>query len=256
MAKKIFGLASVEIGTIESDGGMATVLIAVGETVSETATMTSEDNTTTDFTIEESDSPVESIVSEAGRLTFNWSSYKVDYGNLIALLGGSGTAFAAAGRILTLGAVTGGSGYANATYNNVPLTGGTGSGATANIVVAGGTVTTVTLVNAGSGYTAGNTLSASAANLGGAGSGFSVPASTVGTLVAETWDAPDAFPDIERSIKLTDKKGNVVKIPRAKISTKLGLSFSKTSLGQLDMIATVLQPAKAGTKRLSIEFAN
>jgi hypothetical protein len=70
------------------------------------------------------------------------------------------------------GAITGGSLYTAGTYTNVPLTGGTGSGATANIAVAGGAVTAVTLVNRGSGYTSGDTLSASAANIGGTGSGF------------------------------------------------------------------------------------
>ena len=46
-----------------------------------------------------------------------------------------------------------GSGYTNGTYYNVALTGSaTGTGATANIVVAGGLVTSVTMFNHGSGY--------------------------------------------------------------------------------------------------------
>jgi len=46
-----------------------------------------------------------------------------------------------------------GSGYTNGTYYNVALTGSaTGTGATANIVVAGGIVTSVTMFNHGSGY--------------------------------------------------------------------------------------------------------
>ena len=68
--------------------------------------------------------------------------------------------------------VTAGSLYVNATYVAVPLTGGTGSGATADIVVGGGVVTTVTIVDGGNGYVTGDVLSASNANLGGAGSGF------------------------------------------------------------------------------------
>jgi hypothetical protein len=86
-------------------------------------------------------------------------------------------------RILTLGAITAGSGYSAAgTYTNVPLTGGTGSGAQATITVAGGAVTVVTLTARGFGYTAADALSAANSNLGGAGSGFSIPASTVGTI--------------------------------------------------------------------------
>lgn len=89
---------------------------------------------------------------------------------------------AATRRILTLGAITAGSGYTGAgTYNNVPLTGGSGTGAQATIVVAGGVVTTVTITRRGRGYTAGNTLSAANTNIGGAGTGFSIPVGTVGT---------------------------------------------------------------------------
>lgn len=55
----------------------------------------------------------------------------------------------------------GGSSYTNGTYTNKALTGGSGSGATATIVVSGGTVTSVTIYNKGTGYAVGNTLSAS-----------------------------------------------------------------------------------------------
>lgn len=260
MAKKIFGLAGVKIAPIASDGGMGTALTTVGETVSGTATMAQEDNTVTDFKIEESDSPVESIVSAAGKVTFSWSSYKVDYNTLVKLLGGTGNLPQPVGAVLTLGALTGGTSYTNGYYEDVPLTVNTGggTGARANITIAGGAVTNVELTSAGSGYTATtNTLSALAANIGGTGSGFGVVVGTVqSTAALEKWEAPDAFPDIERSLQITDGKGNIVKVPRAKISTKLGLSFAKDKLGQLDMVATVLQPTKANEKRMTILFAN
>jgi hypothetical protein len=255
MAKKIFGLAAVEMGTIEPDGGMATSLTPVGETVSGTATMAQEDNTTTNFTIEESSSPIESFISESGAISFAWSSYKIDSATLYKFFGGVVTAFAAPGRVLTVGSITAGSLYTNGSYPGVPLTGGTGTGATADITVAGGIVTTVTLVNRGSGYTIGDELSAAAASIGGTGSGFEIPVATVGTLVKEKWAAPDEFPDIEASLKLTDKKGNIVTLPRVKISSKMNVAFSKESLGQLDMVATVLQPTKVGEPRITFEFA-
>lgn len=81
--------------------------------------------------------------------------------------------------VATFGAITGGSSYENGTYDDVLLTGGTGTGATANIVVAGGVVTTVNIVSRGRGYTAGDSLSAAQADLGGAGSGFAVAVATV-----------------------------------------------------------------------------
>jgi hypothetical protein len=92
-----------------------------------------------------------------------------------------------AGGITAFGTLTGGSGYASGfsnTYVFVPLTGGTGSGAQATIAVTAGVVTSVTIStdNPGSGYLAGDVLSAAAANLGGTGSGFSIVVKTVGIV--------------------------------------------------------------------------
>jgi hypothetical protein len=81
--------------------------------------------------------------------------------------------------IKTLGAITGGSGYVNGSYVNVPLTGGSGANARATIGVAGGAVTTVTITARGAGYAAGDSLSASNTNLGGTGSGFAVLVSDI-----------------------------------------------------------------------------
>lgn len=84
-----------------------------------------------------------------------------------------------ANAVKTLGAITGGSGGTPGNYFSVPLTGGTGSGAQATVVVgSGGDVTSVTISIVGSGYTAGDTLSAVSINIGGV-TGFSVPAASV-----------------------------------------------------------------------------
>lgn len=93
--------------------------------------------------------------------------------------------------ISLLGAITPGSGYTNdGTYTNVPLTGGTGTTATADIVVTGGKVTSVTLKSAGKEYKQGDSLSAAAANIGTSGSGFAV----VVSRVAYTPDSYGALP--------------------------------------------------------------
>ena len=87
--------------------------------------------------------------------------------------------FTFTGLVLTLNTLVGGTLYTNGTYTNVTLTGGSGSGAKATIVVSGGSVTTVTLTAAGNGYVVGNTLSATAATIGGTGSGFSINVATI-----------------------------------------------------------------------------
>ena len=68
---------------------------------------------------------------------------------------------------------SGGTLYTNGTYTGVALTGGTGVGAFATVTVSSGAVTLVVITTAGSGYLVGDILSASAASIGGTGSGFS-----------------------------------------------------------------------------------
>jgi hypothetical protein len=91
------------------------------------------------------------------------------------------------GQLSTFGTITGGSAYINGTYVNVPLTGGSGAAAYATIVVSGGAVTSVAVTDPGCGYIVGDTLSAAVANLGGAGSGFSVPVATVLNSTGTSW---------------------------------------------------------------------
>lgn len=71
----------------------------------------------------------------------------------------------------------GGSGYADGTYSTVALTGGTGTGLTADITVASGVVTTVTINSSSTleDYSIGDVLSAADADLGaGGGSGLEI----------------------------------------------------------------------------------
>lgn len=81
--------------------------------------------------------------------------------------------------IQTLGAITAGSGYADATYPGVPLTGGSGLAAEATVTVTVGVVTAVVITAVGAGYQVGDVLSASNVDLGGTGSGFSVPVTAI-----------------------------------------------------------------------------
>src|SRR5271157_4288408 len=102
----------------------------------------------------------------------------------------SGTSFTGVGSgsininsITTLGVVVPGSLYTNGVYTNVPLTGGSGTGATANITVAGNVVTLVTLVLSGMNYAPGDVLSATPLtgvfSTTGNGTGFMIPVTAV-----------------------------------------------------------------------------
>lgn len=79
---------------------------------------------------------------------------------------------------------SGGSGYTNGIYYSVPLTGGKGTGATADVTITNGVVTAIQLVTGGSLYTVGDVLSASGL---GSGVNFSVNVGTVGNASGTTW---------------------------------------------------------------------
>jgi hypothetical protein len=82
----------------------------------------------------------------------------------------SGTDINTTGAVNLFTLTNGGTLYTNGVYTYQNLTGGTGTGAQATITVAGGIVTTVVITARGSGYTVGDTLSASIP----AGSGFQI----------------------------------------------------------------------------------
>lgn len=85
------------------------------------------------------------------------------------------------------GAITGGSGYTNGVYENVSLTGGSGTGATATITVSGGAVTALEIINGGSLYLEGDSISASTADIGNTGSGFSVLVDNINNPDGTSW---------------------------------------------------------------------
>ena len=91
------------------------------------------------------------------------------------------------GGIAGFGTITPGSGYTDGVYEGVALTGGDGSNGLATITVSGGIVTAVTLTNPGYLYLVGNTLSATAATIGGTGSGFSVPVNNIQNAAGTSW---------------------------------------------------------------------
>ena len=79
----------------------------------------------------------------------------------------SSIAGAVSGAVQSINVSVNGTDYVTGTYTNVPLGGGTGSNATANITVSGGGVTNALPNQVGSGYTAGDVLSVNIADIGG-----------------------------------------------------------------------------------------
>ena len=92
----------------------------------------------------------------------------------------------------------GGSGFTNGQYFDVPLTGGSGTGVKANIIVAGNQVTDVTVTDGGSGYSADYTITVAPGVIGG-GSGLVLEAkvSTVNRQYA------NVSLDVQRASDLT-----------------------------------------------------
>lgn len=88
MAKYGSGLSAVKLGAIEADGTMSTALVAVGNTVQGSMQFTSEEGTTTDFSIEEQDKPVKSIITP-GATRVNWECYDISGENMVKLFGGT-----------------------------------------------------------------------------------------------------------------------------------------------------------------------
>ncbi len=98
------------------------------------------------------------------------------------------------GPITELTLTAGGTGYANGTFSAVPLTGGLGSGATANLTTVGGIVTGATLVGAGAGYGVGDVLGATLAGLPAIGSVTSLAITRFGAgIVPGTYTAQPLF---------------------------------------------------------------
>jgi hypothetical protein len=92
------------------------------------------------------------------------------------------------GQINLISSTTLGSLYVPGTYKQVPLTGGSGSGATATISVnSSGSVSSLTLNDGGQFYVVGDILSAATSNLGGAGSGFTATVTSISNATGTSW---------------------------------------------------------------------
>ena len=91
--------------------------------------------------------------------------------------------FTASNGVVALGTITPGSGGSGGPFSAVPLTGGHGTSVSATVTLSGGSVSTVVVTAEGQNYKVGDVLSAASGNIGSV-TGFSVPVTTVVTVVA------------------------------------------------------------------------
>ena len=87
-AKYTYGLEKIEFAPILGDGGIGTTWTQYGLTAEDTFSMAEEDPTTTDLYVEESDTPVVSIVKE-GKTTITFNIADPDIETLYNLKGGT-----------------------------------------------------------------------------------------------------------------------------------------------------------------------
>jgi hypothetical protein len=135
----------------------------------------------------------------AQTITNRWGISQEDTLAKNQLLGNAGVGIdPGVGKVIaSLTLTNAGTGATNGTYSQAALTGGSGTGATADIVVAGSVVTSLVLRGPGQGYVVGDTLSTAAVG----GSGFVFTVASVasilrsdGTIVAPRIGAGTATP--------------------------------------------------------------
>lgn len=80
-----------------------------------------------------------------------------------------------------------GSGYNNGVYPNVPLIGGAGQGAYADIIVTNQSIASVQITNGGSFYSVGDVLTANNTSLGGAGINFAITVTGISNAQGTSW---------------------------------------------------------------------
>ena len=137
--------------------------------------------------------PIQIAIASAGPYKFYSSDSNLSYlrnGDFIDAVLDEGITLVEAGHIADLkyagqigNLTSGGTGYpVSQTYTDVPLTGGTGTGMTADIVTdATGLITSVTPTVKGANYTVGDVLSVDNTNTGGSGSGLQYTLTGVNT---------------------------------------------------------------------------
>ena len=76
-------------------------------------------------------------------------------------------------------------------------------------------------------------------------------AATLGGVVTSgVWAAPDAMPEVERSVEIVPKLGLKISIPRLKMDFKIDWSNVGTTPLLITVSGTILMPTKAGEAKI------
>lgn len=152
------------------------------------------------------------------------------------------------GSTISKGSITtGGTLYTDGVYEAVELTGGVGSGATADITVTGGVVSIVTLATGGQDFAIGNILTADAADIGGTGSGFSWTVENITSDLDTELVAPEEYEEaIMYNLTLrVCSQYQVEPMPQTRMLAKAGLNNIRKNNTQ---VPALTMPAAPGVR--------
>lgn len=162
------------------------------------------------------------------------------------------------GAVGTFTYTTSAAGLTNGTYTNLAATGGSGAGATFDVVVAGNVVTSVTLNTAGSNYVAGNTLTIAGTLItSGTSPADNITVTVVsgaeGALLAEVQDmfesfVNDKYTDIVFSADADDSSGDTNSTGNVRIELTPSAGVELTDLPDYNGIKWEEVTLSAGTE--------
>ena len=89
--KYAYGIASVKFGTPTGSNSMPGEVTAWAQTVEGSLTLSEDEATMKDFKVEETTTPVKSIVTDVGALTAKWRAYDISVEMIETVKGGTGT---------------------------------------------------------------------------------------------------------------------------------------------------------------------
>lgn len=134
------------------------------------------------------------------------------------------------------GTIVGGAAYTDGTYLDVALTGGRGEDARANITIAGGAVTDVTILEPGRNYVVTDVLSAAQADIGGTGAGFTYTITELNKNLDYEFELPEEYEEAMHynlAVRLISAYQVTNPSPQTGVLAKISLNTIKRANSQI-----------------------